>query len=133
MQTNKELKIAIIVGIIMVTICILVIIFYNADKTNNDINVQVYKVNEESKTYEQCSVPTDLLIQINSEYRRATNLSDNYRVIGQRINGTYKILSGDNYIAFDGEKDKNYVYRGDTKHLYEFDSSVYSLVIEACK
>ena len=69
MQTNKELKIAIIVGIIMVTKCTLVIIFHSSDKKNNEIDIQVYKVNEEEKTYERCSVPTDFLIQINSEYK----------------------------------------------------------------
>jgi len=132
MQTNKELKIAAIVGIIMITICIVTIIFYKADKTNNEINIQVYKVNQEEKTYEQCNVPTDTIIQINSEYRRASRLSENQRVIGKQITGLYKVVSGENYIAFDGEKDKYYIYRGDTKYLYEFDSTLYDLVKKAC-
>lgn len=133
MQTNKELKIAIIVGIVMITICALVIIFYKADRKNNEINIQVYKVNEQEKTYEKCSVPTELLVQINSEYRRASRLTENKRVIGEKITGLYKIVSEKDYIAFDGEKGKNYIYRGDTKYLYEFDSAMYNLVIEACK
>lgn len=132
MQTNKELKIAAIVGIIMITICIVTIIFYKADKTNNEINIQVYKVNQEEKTYEQCNIPTDTIIQINSEYRRASKLSENQRVIGKQITGLYKVVSGENYIAFDGEKDKYYIYRGDTKYLYEFDSTLYDLVKKAC-
>lgn len=133
MQTNKELKIAIIVGIIMVTICALVIIFHKSDKKNNEIDIQVYKVNEKEKIYERCSVPTDFLVQINSEYKRAGRIPESKRVIGQKITGLYKIVSGNDYIAFDGEKDKNYIYRGDTKYLYEFDSTMYNLVIEACK
>lgn len=132
MQTNKELKIAAIVGIIMITICIVTIIFYKADKTNNEINIQVYKVNQEEKTYEQCNIPTDTIIQINSEYRRASKLTENQRVIGKQITGLYKVVSGENYIAFDGEKDKYYIYRGDTKYLYEFDSTLYDLVKKAC-
>ena len=102
-------------------------------KKNNEIDIQVYKVNEKEKIYERCSVPTDFLIQINSEYKRAGRLPESKRVIGQKITGLYKIVSGNDYIAFDGEKDKNYIYRGDTKYLYEFDSTMYNLVIEACK
>ena len=132
MQTNKEIKIAAIVGIIMITICIVAIIFYKADKKQNIIDIQVYKVNQEAKTYEPCSIPEDLKIQINSEYKTASKLSENNRVIGQQITGLYKVISGNNYIAFDGEKDKNYIYRGDTKYLYEFDSTLYDLVKKAC-
>ena len=132
MQTNKELKIAAIVGIIMITICVVVIIFYKSDKKYNEINIQVYKVNQEEKIYEECNVSTDSIIQINSEYLRASKLSENRRVIGKQITGLYKVVSGDNYIAFDGEKDKNYIFRGDTKYLYEFDSTLYDLVKKAC-
>lgn len=133
MQTNKELKIALIVGIIMITICLLVFIFTKSSSDNNEIDIQVYKVNEEAKTYELCNVPQDKLIQINGEYRTASRLSENSRVIGAKITGTYKVVSGDNYIAFDGEEDKNYVFRGDTKYLYEFNSELYEIVKEVCE
>ena len=132
MQTNKELKIAAIVGIIMITICVVAIIFYKSDKKYNEINIQVYKVNQEEKIYEECNVSTDSIIQINSEYIRAIKLTENQRVIGKQITGLYKVVSGDNYIAFDGEKDKYYIFRGDTKYLYEFESTLYDLVIKAC-
>ena len=53
MQTNKELKIAIIVGVIMVTICILAFLYIKSERTanNNNLNqidIKVYKVNENS-------------------------------------------------------------------------------------
>ncbi len=133
MQTNKELKIALIVGIIMITICLLVFIFAKSSNDKNEIDIQVYKVNEEAKTYEPCSVPQEKLIQINSEYNSASKLTESSRVIGGKITGTYKVVSKGNYIAFDAEKDKNYVFRGDTKYLYEFNSELYEIVKEVCK
>ena len=49
------------------------------------------------------------------------------------ITGTYRVQSGDKFIAFDATKDKEkYIYRGDTKYLYTFDSGLYDIVIKAC-
>lgn len=138
MQTNKELKIAIIVGVIMVTICILAFLYIkserNANNNNlNQIDIKVYKVNEEAKTYVPCHITTDTLIQINSEFNRAYRLTESSRVIGKSITGTYRVQSGDKFIAFDATKDKEkYIYRGDTKYLYTFDSELYDIVMKAC-
>ncbi len=134
MQTNKEIKIAIIVGVIMITACILAFIYFKSGDNNiNQIDIKVYKVNEEEKVYEQCQISTDTLIQINNEYKRISRLTDSSRVKGQSITGTYKVVSGDNFIAFDLNEDKNYIYRGDTQYLYEFDSDLYNIVASACR
>lgn len=137
MQTNREIKIAIVVGAIMLTACLLVFIFIKSERTSNgnvnQVDIKVYKVNEEKKTYEPCHITTDTLIQINSEFKRASRLTDSKRVIGKSINGTYRIDSGDNFIAFDAKKDENYIYRNDTKYLYEFDTELYNIVVKACQ
>lgn len=137
MQTNKELKIAIIVGVIMVTICALAFIYVKSERkanTNNlnQIDIQVYKVNEESKSYVPCHITTDTLIQINSEFNRAYRLKESSRVIGKSITGTYRVQSGNKWIAFDLNKEAQYVYRGDTKYLYNFDSELYDIIAKAC-
>ena len=137
MQTNKELKIAIIVGIIMVTICILAFLYVKSERTSyankyNQIDIQVYKVNEEAKTYVPCHISTETLIQINSEFNRAYRLKDSSRVVGKSITGTYRVQAGNKWIAFDLNEESKYVYRGDTKYLYEFNSNLYEIVAKAC-
>lgn len=137
MQTNKELKIAIIVGIIMVTICILAFLYVKSERTSyankyNQIDIQVYKVNEEAKTYVPCHISTETLIQINSEFNRAYRLKDSSRVVGKSITGTYRVQAGNKWIAFDLNEEAKYVYRGDTKYLYEFNSNLYEIVAKAC-
>lgn len=138
MENNKELKVAIIVGVIMITACLLAFIFVKSERkasinNQNQIDIKVYKVNEEDKIYEQCPITTDTLIQINSEFKSAYRLSDSSRVIGKSITGKYKVISGNNYIAFDAKENENYIYRGDTKYLYEYDSNLYNIVEKACQ
>ena len=133
MQTNKELKIALIVGMIMITICAVVFIFYKSDSNSNEIDIKVYKVNEEEKVYEPCVVPQEKAMQIFAEYKSATRLSENNRVVGKKITGKYKVMSGNDYIAFDGEKEKDYVFRGDTQYMYEYKTTLYDIVKEICE
>lgn len=133
MQTDKEIKIAIIVGAIMITACIVAYIFYKSETNVNEIDLKVYKVNEKEKVYEECHITTDTQIQLNSEFKRATKLNESSRVIGKSITGTYKIVSNDNYIAFDNKENEYYIYRGDTKYLYEFNSTIYDLVETTCQ
>ena len=137
MENNKEIKIAIIVALIMITCCIIAFIFYKAATKTEKIDVKVYKSHiiegTENKTeYRECVISTDILLAINREYKRAMRLSDDQRVIGEQITGTYKLISGDNYIAFDFNEDKPFVYRGDTKKMYYFTSNIYKQVAEAC-
>lgn len=137
MENNKEIKIAIIVGLIMVTCCIIAFIFYKASTRVENIDVKVYKshvidATENKREYRECVITTDILLAINKEYKRAMRLNDDQRVIGKQINGTYKLISGDTYIAFDFDEDTPYVYRGDTKKMYYFKSDIYKQVAEVC-
>jgi hypothetical protein len=137
MQTNKELKVAIIVGVIMVTICILAFIYVKSERTANtnnlnQIDIKVYKVNEEEKSYVPCHITTDNLIQINSEFNKAYRLKETSRVVGKSITGTYRVQSGEKWVAFDLNEKEQYIYRGDTKYLYEFKSELYDIVSKAC-
>lgn len=138
MKENKELKIAIIVGVIMITVCLLALIFVKAERNSNNsnqnqIDIKVYKVNEEEKIYEPCHINTDMLIKINSEFKRAYRLTESSRVKGKTIKGEYKVMSGNEYVAFDVNEEEQYIYRGDTKYLYEFDSDLYNVVEKACQ
>ena len=137
MQTNKELKIAIMVGVIMITICALAFIYVKSERTSNtnnlnQIDIQLYKVNEETKSYIQCHINTDTLIQVNSEFNKAYRLTESSRVVGKSITGTYRVQSGEKWVAFDLNKEEPYIYRGDTKYLYQFDSELYDIVAKAC-
>lgn len=137
MVENKEVKIAIVVGIIMITICLLAFIFYKSGESKtNTIDIKIFKLydkegTEDEHEYRECSLTTDERITINSEYRKASKLSDSKKTKGQ-IKGNYKIMSGENYIAFDGD-DSNLVYRSDSKGLYSFDSSIYEYVKKVCE
>lgn len=134
METNREIKIAIIVGIIMLTVCLVVFIFSKSDVEVEDMNLQVYKLYEKEdgsgNEYRQCHIPTDELVSIYNQYKRAVNLKEDKQIKGQ-INGNYKLISGENFIAFDAEQ-YDYVYRSDTQQLYSFNSTIYDLVKEAC-
>ena len=131
MKTKNELKIAAVVGTLMLIICLVMVLLNTSSQET--IDIKVYKVNEEDKIYEQCPITTDTLIQINSEFKSAYRLSDSSRVIGKSITGKYKVISGNNYIAFDAKENENYIYRGDTKYLYEYDSNLYNIVEKACQ
>ncbi len=138
METNKEVKIAIIVGMIMITICLVFFIMKKESTKTENLNLRVYKLyelsgdSEKKYEYRECSIDTDTLISLTSGYRKAFKLTDKNRVVGEKIKGNYKIVNGDDYIAFDGGE-SIYVYRSNTKYLYEMNSTIYSIVEESCK
>jgi len=137
MESNKEIKVAIIVGVIMLTICLLVFIFANSNKEEvQNIDLKVYKLytlDDADKSYEyrECSISTEDLITINSEYKKIANLQEDKKVTNKQINGNYKIVNGNNFIAFDAG-DENLVYRSDLPAIFDYDSSVYELVKNLC-
>ncbi len=135
METNREVKIAIIVGAIMLTACLVFFIFTRSGVEVEDMNLKVYKLhqkeNGEGNEYRQCKIPTDQLVPIYKQYKRAAKLTEKSQVTGQQINGDYKLISGDNFIALD-EEGYNLIYRSDTSRLYSFNSIIYDLVVEAC-
>lgn len=132
MENNKEIKIAIIVGIIMITICLLAIIINNSKNNIEEITLKVYK--NENREYNQCSITTDELITINREYNRATKIKEEKQLAGESITGTYMIKDGDDYIAFDADgKNRVYVSAKGKEAIYELSSPMYNIVKKACE
>ena len=137
MEANKEVKIAIIVGILMITICLIIFIFYRAEANVETLNLKVYKLydiegTEDEHEYRECNTTADDIIMLSKEYKRSQNLTENKQVIGKQINGNYKVIYDDEYIAFDANG-TNYIYRSDTERLYNFNSKIYDYVTEICK
>lgn len=137
MIENKEVKIAIVVSIIMVTICLLAFIFTKSSRPkNNTIDFKVYKLYDKLGTideheYRACKITTDDLITIRNEYRKAEKLDETSKVSGKQITGKYKIIYEDTYIAFDAEEEP-LIYRSDVNALFKFDSDLYEYIKTIC-
>ncbi len=135
MTNNKEIKIAIVVGAIMLTICFVIVVSNMSTKKSNQTatEIKVYKHYDdgETKEYRECTVTTDELVNINNEFNSIKLLDDEDKFPGTSINGTYRITKNDDFIAFDG--DNNLVYRGDTQALYLYKSDIYEYVANICK
>ena len=135
MENNKEVKIAIIVGIIMITICLLAIIIHNSNNKTEEISLKVYKnyTTEDGREYRECSLTTDELITVKREYNKITKIDEEKKLTGQTITGTYMVKDGDEYIAFDAdEENKVYVLANGKKAIYSISSSVFETVKTAC-
>jgi len=135
---NNEVKWAIGIGAIMITICIIAIMVAKGGVKAEEINLKVYKLNMTGEkvqdyTYEQCKMSTENLVSINREFKNAFKIADSHKVSGAQILGKYKLVDGEDFIAFD-EKVNNelVVYRSDKSALYSFDSSIYELVERVC-
>ena len=136
MENNKEVKIAIIVGIIMITICLLAVIISKSNNKLEEINLKVYKnyTTEKGREYRECTITTDELISIKREYNRATNISEEKQLAGQSITGIYMIKDGEEYIAFDADDTKRvYVLANGHQAIYSLESSMYETVKKACE
>lgn len=130
MESNKEVKIAIVIGLIMLTLCAVILISNNSSKKETaNTDIKVYK-NINNKYYE-CQTTTEDIITINNEYKKIKNLSDDNKAPGQKITGTYRVANGDDFIAFDANN--KLVWRGDANALYLYDSSLYEYVVNLCK
>ena len=120
----------------MITLCLVLFIFNKSDSNLETIDIHIYKANQEEQVYEECTgtLSTDEIIVINSAVKSAHRLSESDRVIGGKITGLYKVTAGENYaIMFDGETDKNIIYREDTQYLYNFESSIFETVKKVCE
>lgn len=140
MKKNNEIKWAIAVAAIMLTVCFIAFTFANRDKKQAEsIDLKVYKLikngdNYKDYTYQECKISTDNLVTINKEFNRVFKLEDKNKVTGTKILGEYKIESGKLYLAFDTSGDaEKVIYRNDTSSLYEYNSNIYKLVSELCK
>lgn len=133
-MANKEVKIAIIVGVIMITICLVAfIINKNSNKVEN-INLEIYKSYQldTGTEYIRCNVTTDELIKINKEYKKAVKLKEENKLVGKQITGTYMVRDGNNFIAFDDDSKLVYVSANGIQAILEWNSSIYELVSGTC-
>lgn len=133
-MANKEVKIAIIVGVIMITICLVAfIINKNSNKVEN-INLEIYKSYQldTGTEYIRCNVTTDELIKINKEYKKAVKLKEENKLVGKQITGTYMVRDGSNFIAFDDDSKLVYVSANGIQAIFEWNSSIYEIVSGTC-
>ena len=70
-------------------------------------------------------------MSIKKEFKRVTSISESKAVAGKTIEGSYKVVIDDNYIAFDNTEDK-LVYNGNKNMLFNISTSIYKTVIDAC-
>ncbi|MDE5888596.1 MAG: hypothetical protein K2H20_01105, partial [Bacilli bacterium] len=68
---------------------------------------------------------------IQYEYEKVMKLSESKKTRGQ-INGNYKVVIDDIFIAFDAD-DSNNVYRGDNSSLYNYNTGLYEYVKKVCE
>ena len=132
---GKELKIALGVGIAMILICLLVVLI-QSNKAQDDVKVNVYKLTavegeEDKHVYKACSISTEDALKINKEYKRIQALRDLNALQGQSINGDYKVVIGEEFVAFDNSAD-NMIYIGKENKIYKFSSEIYELVVNTC-
>lgn len=143
MTENKEVKIALIVGMIMATICLLTFIIYKSNQTKPlDTNVRIFKLYEKSDASEnmsyqdrhefhECVVGTEDAIKISKEYQKISKISKSQQVVGVTIMGNYRVQLGDSYIAFDGE-DNNYIFKGDGEYIIDYKTDLFNYVKQVC-
>lgn len=139
MENNKEVKIAIIVAVIMLTICLIIFIFHNAQKEEViNLDLKVYKLYElggedkEDYEYRPCNISTEDLVSINNDFKKIFNLNEDNKEKGKQIKGNYKIVSGENFIAFDAGEE-NLVYRSDLPAIFKYDTTLYENVAKLCE
>jgi hypothetical protein len=135
---NNEIKWAIGIGIVMITICIIAIMI--AKGSSKEINLKVYKLNMIGESYkdytkEPCKMSTDNLVTINKEFKKAFKIGESKKVANTNVMGKYQLIDGESIVAFDDKQNgKLVIYRTDGKNsgVYEFDSTLYELVQRVC-
>ena len=134
-KPKREIYIAFSIGIIMILICIF--LFYIGKKDNFNINdIKVYRLysyedNEDNHYYKECELSTEDRINISDDLKHSLKISKS-SLTGVSITGNYKIVIGDDFIAFDNDSD-NYFYNGNQNKIYSFESSIYNQVIDYCE
>lgn len=141
MQNGKEVKVAIIVGIIMITICLIAFVTVKSKNNLKDVKIEVYKLYEVPKedgekgyVYHSCGeIKTDDQITIMHEIDKAYKLNEESLLTGKQIEGYYKINYNGKIVAFDAPRDnEKMIYREDTGRLYNFESNLYETVKNIC-
>ena len=120
MDTKKQINIAICVFCIMVLICVIVYITQTREENVEDLNIVVYKYDEETETYYPCGLSTEDALTIKKEIQKAKLLTEKEQAEATQINGNYKIMYGENdndFVAFDNDED-NILYVGKQSKMY---------------
>lgn len=133
MKTKREVYVAIGVAIFMILLCFF-LYFFTSKKETNVLDIKVYKLNtleDESYEYRECFIGTDVKLDIDKLFKNVTKLSDNKQLSGVGINGDYKIVSGDRYLAFDGNNDGK-VYDGERNKVFTYSSDLYEKIVTYC-
>lgn len=136
MKTKKEVTIAIIVAILMIIICFVIYLVNTNTQKETELNIKAYKLyevenSENDHAYKECRLSTEDKLSIKKEFKRVASISESKAVVGKTIEGSYKVVIDDNYIAFDNTEDK-LVYNGNKNMLFNISTSIYKTVIDAC-
>lgn len=137
MTDNKNLILGSI-AIIAVVLVALILFFprNEVEQTTNkldDIKVLVHheKTDEKEGYYSECNISTENLVKVRNEYDKAIKLTFDASASGVRINGDYKVMVGEDYVAFDKEHN-NKIYISDANMMFNFKSTIYDIVINTC-
>lgn len=133
MKTKKEVYIAIFVAICMVLICVF-IYFFSSRRNVNLLDVKVYKLytlEDDEYEYRECFISTEDKAQIDKMLKNVIKLNESKQVSGSGINGDYKIVSGEDYIAFDKDNDGK-VYDGTRNKVFNYQSDLYETIVKYC-
>lgn len=131
MKTKNELAMAGIVCGIMLIVCLIMIAVFNGEK---EINIEVHKhvsINGQ-EGWIPCSVPETILAEIETEYNKAIVFNDATKVASGTIEGKYRVVRDDKRIVFDNDTD-NIMFNEKEYKLYNFESTMYNLVINVCE
>ena len=133
---QNQIMLVVAIGFIVMTISIALAYSSKVKPNVNALDIKVYKSHlddryESGHVYRECSVATDVLRSLVNEFNKSYQLTEENRVPNKQINGTYKLIYNDKFIAFDNADD-NIVYLGSNDALYAFESTMYQKVIEYC-
>ena len=70
-------------------------------------------------------------LKVRNDFNKIVKLTDQNLLNGKKINGDYKVIVEDKFIAFDKEHD-NSVYIEEYNGIYEFKGNIYDIVIKNC-
>lgn len=135
MKTNSELTVALLVTALMILICTIIVVAGKKGSNTDPVDLKVYQLGSDQKTYYMCDISTEEMLEINSELTKTKKFTTDNQVSGGVINGNYeiiKIVDGEEQIyAFDNNE-SNQLFIGNQNRLYKFETTIYDIVINAC-
>ena len=138
MKDNKEIKIAAIVGTLMLIFCVIMISYASnndgAKKEQEEYlknSFMVYKNTtiDGKRAYVPCE-GTINKNELQEEYNKIITATEKSKTTN--ITGTYRVGTEKEFIAFD-EKHNNTVFIKSKNDLFTIESDLYDKVIEMCK